>query len=64
MNDDVNDANADWPDGTKFDRVKLNVEPVCDVARRKTSTITVFESNDDVELTAEKFANIKQNNYL
>lgn len=34
LNVDVKDPNAEWPDGTKFDRTKLNVELVWEVARR------------------------------
>ena len=39
-----------------MDNVKLNEEPVSEVASRKTWTINVSESNDAVELIADEFA--------
>jgi len=50
---DVIEANADWPDGIKLDRVRSNDEPLCAVARTKTWTITVFESKESEEFKLE-----------
>jgi hypothetical protein len=55
---DVSVDNGDRPDGIKFDKTKLNVELVCGVARRKTSTISVSESTDNEEFNVDEFANI------